>query len=374
MADSSGEKTEEPTPQRLAESRRRGEIAKSRDLASGVGLLAVAVALVVGGGSWVGGLLAYTRLAIRDCTRDEPFERAGEAALRAVGGAVALPLGVAVLAALAAGLMQSGGLIAPEAVKLDIKRVMPSLRKVFGLQAFAEIGKGLIKVAVILAIAYYSLRPAICPLVRLSGQPVRSVLVVLGELCGRLGLRLAAAAAVIGVGDYLWQRHAHRKKLRMSRDEVKREHKESEGDPSHKAERHRLHQELIQQRMVAEVRKADLVVVNPDHIAVAIKYDADGPSAPVVVAKGERLVAEQIKQAAREAGVPIFRDVTLARSLREVEEGDEIPEALYEAVAELLAVARRVPETAKTPSAQPISPEASKGSEVSVPRGSWTRV
>jgi flagellar biosynthesis protein FlhB len=200
------------------------------------------------------------------------------------------------------------------------------------------------------------------------------VLVVLGELCGRLGLRLAAAAAVIGVGDYLWQRHAHRKKLRMSRDEVKREHKESEGDPSHKAERHRLHQELIQQRMVAEVRKADLVVVNPDHIAVAIKYDADGPSAPVVVAKGERLVAEQIKQAAREAGVPIFRDVTLARSLREVEEGDEIPEALYEAVAELLAVARRVPETAKTPSAQPISPEASKGSEVSVPRGSWTRV
>lgn len=372
MADSSGEKTEEPTPQRLDESRRRGEIAKSRDLASGVGVLSVSAALVVGGAGWVGGLLAYFRLAIAECARAEPIERAGQAALRAAGAAVALPLGVAALAALAAGLMQSQGLIAPQAVKLDIKRVMPSLGKVFGGQAFVEMGKGLIKVAVILAIAYYSLRPMIVPLARLSGQPIASVLVVLGEMCGRLGLRLGMAAAAIGVGDFLWQKHAHRKKLRMSRDEVKREHKESEGDPSHKAERHRLHQELIQQRMVAEVRKADFVVVNPDHIAVAIKYDAGGPGAPVVVAKGERLVAEQIKQAARESGVPIFRDVTLARSLREVEEGDEIPDALYEAVAELLAIAGRVPESAKPMPASAAPPPTA--ADVPVPRGSWTRV
>jgi flagellar biosynthetic protein FlhB len=124
----------------------------------------------------------------------------------------------------------------------------------------------------------------------------------------------------------------------MTREQVKREHKESEGDPRHKAERHRLHRELLEQRMVAEVRKADFVVVNPDHIAVALRYDREGEAAPVVVARGERLLAEKIKEVAREAGVPIFRDVTLARSLRDVEEGDEIPEALYEAVAEILRV------------------------------------
>ena len=107
----------------------------------------------------------------------------------------------------------------------------------------------------------------------------------------------------------------------MTREEVKREYKESEGDPSHRAERQRLHRELMEQRMVAEVRKADFVVVNPDHIAVALRYDRDGEAAPVVVARGERLLAERIKQVAREAGVPIFRDVTLARSLRDLAEG-----------------------------------------------------
>jgi flagellar biosynthetic protein FlhB len=124
----------------------------------------------------------------------------------------------------------------------------------------------------------------------------------------------------------------------MTRDEVKREHKEQEGDPHHKAERQRAHRELGEQRMLADVRKADFVVTNPDHVAVAIRYDREGDAAPVVVAKGERLLAEKIKEVAREAGVPVFRDVALARSLREVEEGDEIPEALFEAVAEILRV------------------------------------
>ncbi len=363
-----GEKTEEATPQRLAEARRRGEVANSRDLVSGFGLLAVGVALVVGGAGWAGGLLAYLRLAVSDAAAGGPLVRAGQAALQAAEGALVLPLGVAALAALAGGFLQTGGLIAPQAVRLDLKRVMPSLRRAFGLEAFVEIGKGLLKVTVVLMIAYWTLRPAVAPLTRLAGMSARAVFVALAELCGRLGLRLAMGAAVLGVADYLWQRHRHRKQMRMTRDEVKREYKESEGDPSHKAERQRLHQELMQQRMVADVRKADLVVVNPDHIAVAIRYDTNGPGAPVVVAKGERLVAEQIKQVAREAGVPVFRDVTLARSLREVEEGDEIPEALYEAVAELLAVARRVPES---PPAR--AEAAAPAADARTPGEHWTR-
>jgi flagellar biosynthetic protein FlhB len=132
----------------------------------------------------------------------------------------------------------------------------------------------------------------------------------------------------------------------MTRQEVRREAKDAEGDPSHRAERQRLHREILEQRMVAEVRKADFVVVNPDHIAVALRYDRDGDGAPMVVARGERLVAERIKEVARQAGVPIFRDVTLARSLRDLPEGEEIPAALYEAVAEVLRVVYAMNEAA----------------------------
>jgi flagellar biosynthesis protein FlhB len=158
----------------------------------------------------------------------------------------------------------------------------------------------------------------------------------MGVLAAQLAERVAVVAVALGLADYLWTRRRHMQGLRMTREEVTREHKESEGDPTHRAERQRLHRELAEQRMLADVRKADFVVVNPDHIAVALRYDRDGEAAPVVVARGERLLAERIRQAAREAGVPIFRDVTLARSLRHLAEGQEIPAALYEAVAEIL--------------------------------------
>jgi flagellar biosynthesis protein FlhB len=187
---------------------------------------------------------------------------------------------------------------------------------------------------------------------------------------------VALVGLALGVADYLfvWRRHA--RGLRMTREEVRRESKESEGDPSHRAERKRLHREILEQRMVEEVRKADFVVVNPDHIAVALRYDRDGDGAPIVVASGERLVADRIRQVARQAGVPIFRDVTLARSLHELPEGAEIPVALYEAVAEVLRVVYAMGE----PGPPPHAPAASIGSpeaRPSLPRGAggagWKR-
>jgi flagellar biosynthesis protein FlhB len=193
-------------------------------------------------------------------------------------------------------------------------------------------------VLLVAALTWVTVRPLLAGLAGLAGASPARILVTIGALAERLALRVALVALAIGVGDYLLARHRHLRGLRMTRDEVKRETKESEGDPSHRAERQRLHRELSEQRMVAEVRKADVVVVNPDHIAVALRYDRDGDGAPVVVARGERLLAERIKAAAREAGVPIFRDVTLARSLRDLAEGQEIPAALYEAVAEILRV------------------------------------
>jgi len=198
------------------------------------------------------------------------------------------------------------------------------------------VGKGLLKATLVALLAWLTVRPLLAGLAALAGAPIPKMATAMGVVSSRLAERVALVALALGLADYVLVRRRHVGRLRMTREEVKREYKESEGDPSHRAERQRLHRELMEQRMVAEVRKADFVVVNPDHIAVALRYDRDGEAAPIVVARGERLVAERIKEVAREAGVPIFRDVTLARSLRELAEGAEIPAALYEAVAEIL--------------------------------------
>jgi flagellar biosynthesis protein FlhB len=147
---------------------------------------------------------------------------------------------------------------------------------------------------------------------------------------------------MVGLGfvDYLWQAGRHRNRLRMTRDEARREHRESEGDPEHKAERRRIHRELQMEGAIRDVRVADLVLVEPGLAAVAIHYSGSGDSAPVLVARGEHLRARTIEAVARAAGVASFVEPALVRTLTSVEEGEEIPEALYSAVAELMVKAR----------------------------------
>jgi flagellar biosynthesis protein FlhB len=333
----SAAKTEEPTPQRLAEARRRGSVAVSRDLLSGVTGLALCVALVLGGRAWVGGLLAYMHLALDDATTHPSLASAGWAALHATRDGLLWPLVIAVVAALAVGLAQTRGLFSAYPLRFDFTRAMPSPRRLLGTAALGEIAKNLFKAAVVAVLAWSTLAPAFSDVAHLAARPAGFVLDLFGILGARLGLRLAVAAAVLGVADYFRQRLRHAKSLRMSREEVKREHKEREGDPLHKSERQRLHREILEQQMIDDVRRAKLVVVDGDRVAVALGYDPDQADAPVIVAKGERLVAGMIRDVAREAGVPLWTDAALAQALREAEPGDEIPESAFEAVAQLLA-------------------------------------
>ena len=334
-------KTEEPTQRRLAEARRRGSIAVSRDLSSAVTGLALCVVLVFGARAWLGGLAAYLRLALGDATSGPSLAPAGLAALHAVRDGLFLPLGVAVLAALAAGLVQTRGLFSAYPLRFDVSRALPSAGRLVG--AAGEISKSLLKAAVVAALAWWTLAPALSDVAHLAGVEAGSALAVAGVLAARLGLRLAVAVVVLGAADYLWQRYCHAKSLRMSREEWKREQKESEGDPLHKVERQLLHREILEQQMIDEVRRARLVVVDGERLAVALRYDLDRASAPVVVAKGERLVAALIRDVARKAGVPVLGDGALAQALREVEEGDEIPESAFAAVARLLALSLENP-------------------------------
>jgi flagellar biosynthesis protein FlhB len=336
----SGEPTEEPTQKRLEEARGRGEVATSRDLVSAAAMTAALLALIAGGPETVALLLAYWRGALAAAPGGGAPSEALLAGTSVLARVLALPLAAACALALGAGMLQTRGLLALGAIKPDLGRLSPAagLKRAFGGQALLQIGKGLVKVTLVAGLAWLTVRPLLGGLAALAGMDAGRTLDLLGLLASRLAERVALVALALGVADYLFAHRRHRRGLMMTRDEVKRESKESEGDPSHRAERQRLHRELMEQRMVAEVRKADFVVVNPDHIAVALRYDRDGHAAPVVVASGERLLAERIKQVAREAGVPIFRDVTLARSLRGLPEGEEIPAALYEAVAEVLRV------------------------------------
>jgi flagellar biosynthetic protein FlhB len=342
-----GEPTEDPTPRRLRQAREKGQIAYSGDFTSSAAFVAAAGALLAGAGFLAGEL---TRVMASGLARAVSGAADPGAALRALLGDVARlvgpVLGAAFVAAAVVGYLQSGGLftLAPLAPRGDKLNPLAGLGRLFSRDALVQLLKALVKIAVVGAVAWWTLAPHVGDFPRLVGASAPLAAGWTWSLAARLLLRVALAYVVIGAADYLWTRHKWLKGQRMPREEVKREYKEQEGDPHHKAERQRMHREILRHAMVESVRTADCVIVNPEHIAVALRYDQASMGAPEVVAKGEDLVAQQIREVARRHGVPIYRDVALARALHQLELGDEIPEALYDAVAEVLRFVQRTAE------------------------------
>jgi flagellar biosynthetic protein FlhB len=370
MADESGEKTEEASEKKIQDARKRGQVANSKDLLAGGVFIAVFVAISLTAGNWLAVLLGYFRDSMQSAHHPGPVGSHLIRGLNTMANVLMAPLLAGVLAAVALGFMQTGGLFTLDTVKFDPQKLMPNFKRFVSMDMVIELVKGFVKVALAAAVAWACIKPLLGTLANLTGVKPLGTLTILGYASKALGNRMLLVVAVIGFADFMWQRHSHMKQLRMSREEQKKEYKESEGDPHHKAERKRLHQEIMEGRMVSEVKKANFVVVNPTHIAVAIKYDREKDAAPTVLAKGELLLADRIRQAAREAGVPIFRDVSLARALRDVQEGDEIPEALYEAVAEIL----RQVYGDNQPAAQAAAPPPPTRAITSdAPRGTWRR-
>jgi len=311
----------------------------SRDLSSAIVFLALGGLLWGGAATGVGRLLGLFR-----ATFAAPFGSSmatAALAARAFDVAMALvlpPVVVACAGALLVGALQTRGLFAWRAVATDVTRLSPAvgMARVFSPKTAGDIAQGVVKVFVVAAAAVVGVEALLRGLPALVGAAPGAVLAVLGLEARDLAIRGAMAFLALGILDGVLGHRRHRRSLLMTREEVKRDLKEAEGDLRHKAERQRLHRQLGERRLNEDVRSATAVVVNPEHIAVAIRYDRDGDQAPVVLAKGERLLAERIKQVAREAGVPIYRDVALARALHQLDEGEEIPQPLYESVAELL--------------------------------------
>lgn len=352
MTSGMGEKTEDPTPRKLRKAREEGDAGVSAFAAQAVGFL-VAVAVVPAA---VRALADWASQSLREALAVPSHDVLRFDTVGIATAVVSLSVPVLLAAGLASGVtavVQSGGIVATKRMTPRLDRLNPALgaRNLLSPARLFAVARALVAAGIVGWLAYAALADHLVDLARTSGRAAW-VGVVVASIAGGLAWKAALVGVAIGVLDVVVTRTAWRRRLRMTKDEVRREHKDSEGDPQLKAARERAHHEMLAQATVANVKNATVVVVNPTHLACALRYDEkEGDEAPVVVASGEGELAEQIKRAAEQYGVPIVHDVPLARALVELVPGDVIPEALYEAVAEIL---RELWETQKSvPSGTP---------------------
>lgn len=353
--DRAQERREPATPRRREQARRRGQTVRSLELASAATLLAAGLALHWSGpeaGRLLAGLFRDTlgRPPAPDWTAATVLDMVASAA--AVGLRAAAPVVLATaLAGVAFNLAQAGLVWAPGALAPALGRLNPAegLRRILSRRAVAEFLKAAAKVAVVAVAMYGPVAGEWETLLGLAGptyggyHDLGASLAVVLSVAQRVLFRAAAALLALGVLDYAYQRWEHEASLRMTRQEVKEEFRETEGDPRVRGRIRERQRKIALQRMMAAVPKADVVVTNPTHLAVALRYEAGQMAAPRVVAKGRGHLAERIKAVARRAGVPCVENRPLAQALYAAcEVGQAIPEALYQAVAEVLAFVYRL--------------------------------
>lgn len=342
------EKVAPPTQRRRQEAHRRGMVPTSTDLVGVAGLAAGGLALYWGGVSlWRGleGILA-AGLARPPAHPEALWGLLG--AQVGQGLMLAAPLMLAAGGAgLGVGLLQTGGTFSLYPLRPDPGRLDPiaGLRRLVSLRGLVELARSILKAAAVGLVVYFTLAPRLFELAFWSAGPLEGSLGGLWSAASDFFFRGVLALGLLGLLDYAYRLWRHERDLRMTRSELKEELRQTEGDPAVRLQLRRRHRQLAFRNMMAAVPRADVVVTNPTHLAVALRYDPKTMSAPKVVAKGRGLVAERIRALACQAGVPVVSNPPLAQALyRAVEVGMEIPPALYQAVAELLAYIYRLRE------------------------------
>lgn len=352
MSTSTGDKQEKPTPKRLKDAREKGQVARSRELGAAFGLCATALAL-----TWLGGRLATAMagriaggLATLDrhaATTVSPAELTGVMADNVWWLAVTLaPLSCVVLVAAVGGFAMQGGMeFAPKALKLHWDRLALS----HGLSRFkpsksgADVVRAILALVVVAALTVPVLRDLLARSPELVVLSTHEAAAIGWQELWRVLWRGSLALLLLGAADFLWQRWTWVRGLKMSKQEVRDELKQQEGSPEVRARLRRIQRDMARSRMLSQVKTATVVLTNPTHVAVALRYDRSRMAAPMVVAKGADAVAARIRALAREAGIPIIENPPLARALHaSAELGDPIPATLFTAVAEVLAYLVRI--------------------------------
>ncbi len=339
-----GEKTEEPTPERLRKLRKDGNVSKSQDINTAFSFL-ITFTVIAGTMPFMGeemtnlfntALLATTKTG----------EQSGVVTSRMLMSALMTFVKVIAPACTAAFVVGITGNIAQVGFMFTVKPITPDLNKVnpinglkgmFKMKKLVELLKTVIKFGLIAYLSFVALSDALRDVVLIIRSDLHTGIGVVGDIVWDFCLKIGAVFIAIAALDAFYQKKRYTKDNMMSKYDVKQEYKQSEGDPQQKADRKSMHREIMNSASPSNVKKADVVVRNPEHIAVALKYDREGEGgAPTVVAKGNRLWADKVLEAAKHYGIPIVRNVPLAQALDKLDVGEEIPEELYEAIAEVL--------------------------------------
>lgn len=345
-----GEKTEEPTAKKLDDARKEGQVAKSKDLSGSIMLLSSFVVLKV--------YLKYMGQGFVDCFR-EFYTRMGEVFDSTLGefniqfiiamlrsGALkmlimVLPFfAVAVILGVVTDLVQVRWKPTAKPLKPKLSKISPvsGVKRLFSVKTLVQLIKQLVIIAVIGIVVYNKIKKRVGDLYRLYDIPLMSAILLLGDIVLDIGMIISVIYFIVGVTDFVYEKRKFKKDMMMTKQEIKEEWKNTEGSPEVKQKQRQKMQEVSRRRMMQAVPEADVVITNPTHFAVALKYEQNKGRAPVVIAKGEDYLAARIKEKARECNVEIVENKPLARMLYyNVELDEEIPPELYQAVAEVLA-------------------------------------
>jgi len=338
------EKREDPTPRKRRKAREQGQVFHSKEVVSAILLLSVFLVLSFLLPSWAEdmqglAIISFTQQLNAELGSAEVYDIFSTLLMRIL--TMLGPIFLVVLAVGAGGtLVQTGMTISTKPLNPDLKRIDPieGIKRIFSMRALVNMVKSLMKVVAVGWVAYDTISEQISEFPMFLRYPLPHALSMTAELLQSLMLRAVVVLAAIAVLDYFYERSEHEKQLKMTRRELKEEMKETEGDPQIQSRRRSFRDQLARRRMMSEVPRSDVVVTNPTHYAVALRYEFGEMEAPVVIAKGRGLIAKRIIELANQHSVVVRREPPLARALYDNAEVDEvIPPHLYQAVAEVLA-------------------------------------
>lgn len=338
------ERTEQATPRRRLEARRKGQVAKSREIpAAAILLIGFSVLYLLSTHFYN----CFSRLTINFLQKIEDFQLTPANLLhlqKYIWGELCFIMGPIFLAILAIGIIsnyaQVGHIFSWDLIQPKFSKLHPwqGLRRLFSKETLVELLKAIAKFLIVGVVVYYTIQGETIEMFNLAGQELAAIVNYLGRLSSLMFIKAGLIIFCLAIFDYLYQRWRYEKSLRMSRQEVHEEFKQTEGDPLVKSRLKSMQKSLARQRMMSEVPKADVVITNPQHLAVALGYKKEEMAAPKVLAKGAGLIAEKIKEVAQAHAIPIVENKTVAQILyKSVEIGEMIPSTLYQAVAEILA-------------------------------------
>ncbi len=345
----SGEKTEQPSAHRIEEFRKRGEVASSKEL-NNVLLLAASVMTLLLTITFIYETMetyirwlytldlekAYTEKVLKQIMEKTVFT-----SLKCVGPIAAVAFCVSIMS----NLIQIGFLYSPEVLTLKFDRINPinGFKRIFSIRSSLEAVKGLAKFIVILAIVYLYLKDELTSYIGFYHTDVLNSFLYGKVLLAKLGFSILGGMGIIAMADFLYQKMSYQKKLMMTKEQAKQESKEKDGNPEVKQRIKAIQREMTQKRMMADVPTADVIVTNPTHLSIALKYDPETMISPLIVAKGGDNVAMKIREIAKEHDIPIVENVPLARTLyKTVKVGEAVPRIMYKAVAEVLAFVYKI--------------------------------